>query len=130
MNSMTTIPSAQGDVTVGDVLTTSRTYTVEEVREFHRLSDPGAEHADVSRLPYLLIVAPLTKLGGDLNYLSGHMVWTVSRPVAVTETVTAELEITKLTPAGNGTKIAFNARIRCGDEVVVSGQSRGIVLSA
>ncbi|MBM7774123.1 acyl dehydratase [Actinokineospora baliensis] len=125
----TTIPSAHGDVTVGDVLRTSRTYTEAEVREFRRLS--GYPDNSVPRyLPYLLVVAPLTKLGGDIDYLSGRMTWTVRRPVEVGEEITAELEITRLEPGEAATKIAFEARILCGDEVVIAGTSKGVVLTA
>ncbi|GAA2985927.1 hypothetical protein [Actinokineospora diospyrosa] len=125
----TTIPSAHGDVTVGDVLRTSRTYTVDEVREFRRLSG-YSDNTEPRYLPYLLVVAPLTKLGGDIDYLSGRMSWTVTRPVAVGETITAELEITRLERGESATKIAFDARIRCGDEVVITGTSKGVVLTA
>ncbi|GAA3028421.1 hypothetical protein [Actinokineospora globicatena] len=123
----TTIPSAQGEVTVGDVLRTSRTYTVDEVREFQRLSG-YPDNPQPRFLPYLLVVAPLTKLGGDIDYLSGRMTWSVRRPVAVGEEITAELEITRLEPVEGATKIGFDARIRCGDEVVVTGTSKGLVL--
>ncbi|WP_157440637.1 hypothetical protein [Actinokineospora inagensis] len=123
----TTIPSAQGPVTVGDVLRTTRTYTAAEVREFRALSG-YPDSPDPRYLPTLLVVAPLTKLGGDINYLSGRMVWSVSRPVAVGETITAELEITRLEPTGNGTRIAFDARVLSSAEVVVSGESKGVVL--
>ncbi|RLK58136.1 hypothetical protein [Actinokineospora cianjurensis] len=124
----TTIPSAHGEVAVGDVLRVSRTYTVDEVREFRGLSG-YPDNSEPRFLPYLLVVAPLTKLGGDIDYLSGRMTWAVRRPVAVGEEITAELEITRLEPGPGVTKIAFDARIRCGDEVVVTGTSKGVVLS-
>ena len=127
---MVSIPSANanGDVTVGDVLTTTKTYTPEELHEFRLLNGAG-DGSPPDHLPYLLVVAPLTKLGGDIDYISARMDWTTSRPVRSTETLTAELEITRLEPVDNGVKIVFSARIRSGTEVVLSGQSKGIVLT-
>lgn len=124
-----TIPSANGDVTIGDVLTTSKTYTAEEIREFRRLGGQAGGPSPTRHLPYLLTISPLTKLGGDINYLAGRMTWTATRPVGVTETLDAELEITGLKPVEGGTQVALAARVRCGGEIVVNGRGEGIVLS-
>ncbi|MGK5638500.1 hypothetical protein ACSNOK_09350 [Streptomyces sp. URMC 126] len=124
--------AVHGEISVGTVLTWTKRYTDEEVREFRALSgapaDPLPEH-----LPYLLAVAPLTKLGGDLDYLSRRMDWTSHRPIGRNEEITAELEVVHLEPAGPGagmTRIAFDARIRCGDETVISGRSNGLIVGA
>ena len=114
---------------VGLVLTHSRRFTDDEVREFATLSghpvDVLPEH-----LPSLLVIAPLTKLGGDLNYLSARMEWTVERPVRRDEEVTAELEVTGLEQTEKMQKISFDARILCGSEVVVRGRSQGVILGS
>ena len=116
-----------GDIAVGTVLTWMRQYTDGDVREFFELSgtpvDPLPEY-----LPFLLIIAPLTKLGGDLNYLSSRMEWAVTRPVLREERITAELEVTRLEPGEGRTKIGFTARLRCGEEVVVTGRSSGYIV--
>lgn len=116
-----------GDISVGSVLTCTKKYTDGEVREFFELTgkpaDPLPDH-----LPYLMVVAPLTKLGGDLNYLSGGMDWIVGRAVRRDEALRAELEVTRLEPGDGMTKVAFDGRIRCGDELVLTGRSRGFVL--
>ena len=116
-----------GDISVGRVLVWTKSYTDTDIRQYYALVgrpfDPIPEH-----LPYLLVVAPLTKLGGDLNYLSGGMEWTVTRPVRRDEAVTGELEVTHLEPTDGMTKIAFDARLRCGDEIVVAGRSKGFIV--
>ncbi|MCZ7415133.1 MULTISPECIES: hypothetical protein [unclassified Streptomyces] len=124
----TTVKNAvHGDISVGTVLSWTKRYTDQEVRDFFELSgnpvDPLPEE-----LPYILAVAPLTKLGGDLDYLSQKMDWSVARPVGRGEEITAELEVTRLEPTEGMTKIAFNARIRCGDDVVITGRSKGFIV--
>jgi hypothetical protein len=126
---MTSVKNAvYGDITVGRVLTWTKQYTEDEVREFYALvGNPVG--AVPEYLPYLLVIAPLTKLGGDLNYLSGRMDWTASRPVRRNEAITAELEVTRLEPTEGMTKIAFDARLRCGEEIVIQGRSKGFVVA-
>lgn len=120
--------AVHGDITVGRVLTWTKRYTEDEVREFCELVGQPVS-ATPEHLPYLLVMAPLTKLGGDLNYLSGRMDWTVSRPVRWDEAVTAELSVTRLEPTEAMTKIAFDARLLCGDEVVIRGRSKGFIIA-
>jgi hypothetical protein len=116
-----------GEISVGSVLACTKKYTDREVREFFELAgktaDPLPDH-----LPYLMVIAPLTKLGGDLSYLSGGMDWTVGRPVRRDEALRAELEVTSLEPGDGMTKIAFDGRVRCGGELVLTGRSRGFVV--
>jgi len=115
-----------GEISVGTVLTWTKLYTEAELRKYLALTGKP-DHPVPEHLPYLLVLAPLTKLGGDLDYLSGHMEWTVARPVRRDEAVTAELEVTRLELTDGMPKIAFDARLRCGDEFVVTGRSRGFV---
>jgi hypothetical protein len=77
-----------------------------------------------------MAMAPLTKLGGDLNFLSASMDWSVERPVRRGEEITAELKITSLRPAEGMQKISFDGRVSCGSETVIRGQSRGVILDA
>lgn len=128
--SSTAIKNAvHGEVSVGTVLTWAKRYTDQEVRDYYALSGAPVD-ALPEHLPYVLTVAPLTKLGGDLNYLSRRMDWTASRPLGRNEEITAELEVTRLEPTDGMTKIAFDARIRCGDEVVITGRSKGLIVGA
>ncbi|MBZ4319837.1 hypothetical protein [Streptomyces huiliensis] len=133
MSSSTIRNAAHGEISVGTVLTWTKRYTDEEVRAFRALSGAAQDAPPPAHLPYLMAVAPLTKLGGDLDYLSRRMAWTSRRPIGRDETLTAELRVTRLEPAGAGaplTRIAFDARVRCGDEdePVISGGSTGLVV--
>lgn len=125
---MVSIPSVHGDVTLGSVLTWSKRYSDDEVRGFAVLAEQSPEPLP-EHLPYLLVIAPLTKLGGDLNYISGGMSWTSARPVSRAEMLTAELEVTRLEPAQKVVKVGFNARIRSNSEVVAEGRSKGVILA-
>lgn len=125
---MTVISTVHGPVQEGSTLTWSRRYDEAELREYDALVERQPDAAGM--LPDLLVIAPLTKLGGDLNYLSRTMEWRHHRPVRSDETLTAELQVTRLDRQGDVVKIAFTARIRAGGEVVLSGTSRGVVLGA
>jgi hypothetical protein len=116
-----------GDISVGTVLTWTKQYTDQEVADYYELSRVSAEPLP-EHLPYLLTIAPLTKLGGDLDYLSQKMEWKSTRPVRRNEEIIAELEVTRLEPTQGMTKIAFEARIRCGDDLVVVGRSKGFIV--
>jgi hypothetical protein len=125
---VTEISTVHGPVRAGTTLTWSRRYGEAELREYDALVERSPDGAGT--LPDLLVIAPLTKLGGDLNYLSRTMEWRHHRPVRDDETLTAELHVTRLERQGDVVKIAFSARIRAGDDVVLSGTSRGVVLGA
>ena len=58
------------------------------------------------------------------------MRWSHHRAVRADEELTAELQVTRLDRQGEVVKIAFEARIKVGAEVVLSGTSRGVVLGA
>lgn len=125
---MTVISTVHGPVREGSTLTWSRRYDEAELREYDALVE--REPDGTGLLPDLLVIAPLTKLGGDLSYLSRTMEWRHHRPVRGDETLTAELHVTRLDRQGDVVKIAFTACIRAGDDVVVSGTSRGVLLGA
>lgn len=123
--------AVHGELLPGSLLTWSRRYGREDVAAFDGLSGRVPPAADQDHLPCLLVVAPLTKLGGDLDYLARKMVWTHARPVRVGEELTAELEITSLTENEGFHRIVFDARIRAdAGDVVVSGTSKGMILAA
>lgn len=119
---------AHGEIRPGAVLSWSRRYTPQDLEVFDVLSGrvPSPDGAGI--LPDLLVAAPLTKLGGDLDYIARKMVWTHARPVAVTEELTAELRVlsTEEQPAFH--RITFGARVWVGEELVLDGHSKGVVL--
>lgn len=128
---MTDAQPAPGPVTVGTILHWSCRYSRQDLREFAELSGRDDLDTEPAWLPDLLVIAPLTKLGGDLNYISRVMTWTAHRPVGVDEEIRAELEVTALDGTGPMTRIEFDARIL--DEAgvpVLSGTSRGILHQA
>ncbi|WP_340559297.1 hypothetical protein [Streptomyces sp. GSL17-111] len=129
LSSNTIKNAVHGDISVGTVLAWTKRYTDQDVRDFHELRGKAVDPLP-EELPYLLVLAPLTKLGGDLDYLSQKMDWTVSRPVGRNEEITAELEVTRLEPTEGMTKIAFDARVRCGDDIVITGRSKGFIVGA
>lgn len=117
------------DIGVGTILRWACRYSAEDLAEFAVLSGRDRLDAPFSSLPDLLVIAPLTKLGGDLNYISRRMTWTAHRAVRPDEQIEAELEVTSLDDSGPKIKIAFDARIRDeAGEVVLSGDSVGIIL--
>lgn len=127
---MTLFNAVHGELSPGKVLTFSRQYSDEDVSSFDALSGRALPPPSTKALPDLLVVAPLTKLGGDLNYLARKMVWRHHRAVEVTEKLTAELEIVNLTADEGFHRIVFDARIRAGQgDVVLSGTSKGMILS-
>jgi len=125
---VTEIATIYGPVREGSTLSWTRRYEEAELREYDALV--GREPDAAGLLPDLLVIAPLTKLGGDLNYLSRAMRWRHHRLVRADETLTAELQVTRLERETDVVRIAFEARIRAGDDVVVSGTSYGVVLGA
>jgi hypothetical protein len=122
---------ASGPLSVGTIMRHTRRYTPAEREAFDDLSGRAAKTADDAYLPDVLAIAPLTKLGGDLNYISRRMSWTVLGSAAPHELIEAELEVTHLDDSGSTVKIAFAARIRneAGD-VIITGQSNGIILKS
>jgi hypothetical protein len=122
-------PLPTSSVTVGTIMRWSRRYTPADLALFAELSDREPADTTLDSLPDLLVIAPLTKLGGDLNYISRQMTWTVHRVVGLSDDIEAELEVTNIDETGSTIKIAFAARIRAADgELVISGDSSGVIL--
>lgn len=112
------------------MLTHVRSYSTAQLGVFDELSGRD-DSADSGYLPDLLVIASLTKLGGDLDYLSREMEWEVYRQVHAGETIQAEVEVTALEQRASMLRIALNARIRGSDgELVVHGQSHGVIPAA
>ncbi|MFH8370375.1 hypothetical protein [Streptomyces sp. NPDC018031] len=117
---------AHGELRPGALLSWSRRYTDEELAAFEALA--GRVPSVAAHLPELLVVAPLTKLGGDVDYIARKMVWTHARPVGTAEELTAELRVLSVAEDTAFHRITFDARVRAGEEVVLSGQSKGVIL--
>jgi hypothetical protein len=102
-------------------------YSADDLKIFDELSGRSPdESADF--VPDLLTIAPLTKIGGDLDYIAQRMVWTAHRRVLVGERLEAQLVVQRLEERESVVKISFAAHIigEAGD-IVVHGESKGIV---
>lgn len=82
--------------TAGDVITHERTFSVEAVREFGKITgDQQAIHTELDddgRLVVqgLLTGSLMTKIGGDLNYIARTMEYEFLQPVYTGESITCE----------------------------------------
>lgn len=89
-------------LSVGDVFFHERTFELEDVRAFTRVSgDSGMHHevvgADGKLLVHGLLTATIpTKIGGDLDYLAREMQFEFLRPVYTGDTIRCEMKITEL----------------------------------
>ncbi|MCI0477057.1 MAG: hypothetical protein L0Y55_12480, partial [Anaerolineales bacterium] len=92
---------------IGEKIIYQRTFSVEEIELFARVSgDTGAHHVAPDALGRVMVHGLLTatlptKIGGDLNYLARDMHFVFERPVYAGDTITCELVPTEITPDGD-----------------------------
>ena len=117
----------------GDIFTWERTFTLDEVMAFGQLSgDQGQHHVEEDEHGRVMVQGLLTasigtKIGGDLNYIARDMHNEFIRPVFTGDTITCELEITKVESEGcKKVEMEFVYRNQEGKEVLL-GSSRGII---
>jgi acyl dehydratase len=83
----------------GDTLSWTRTFTIDEVRSFGRLSgDQGTHHVVPDAQGRLMVQGLLTatlpsKIGGDIDFIAGEMLFRFHRPVFTGDTVRCEVTI-------------------------------------
>lgn len=86
----------------GEVLTYSRTFTVEETLQFGEVSgDQGRHHVEEDKHGRLMVHGLLTasigtKIGGDLNYIAREMNMEFLRPVFTGDTITCKATLTNV----------------------------------
>lgn len=86
----------------GEVLTYSRTFTVEEILQFGEVSgDQGRHHVEKDEHGRLMVHGLLTasigtKIGGDMNYIAREMNMEFLRPVFTGDTITCEATLTNV----------------------------------
>ncbi|WP_010198327.1 FAS1-like dehydratase domain-containing protein [Bacillus sp. m3-13] len=86
----------------GEVLTYSRTFTVEETLQFGEVSgDQGRHHVEKDEHGRLMVHGLLTasigtKIGGDMNYIAREMNMEILRPVFTGDTITCEATLTNV----------------------------------
>lgn len=118
---------------IGDTSSWERTFTIEDVQLFARVSgDQGIHHmqpdAQGRMLVHGLLTATLpTKLGGDLNFIARELAFEFLRPVFTGDSIRCENTITRLEHQAGATLIeaSFLCRNQYGKEVL-TGHARGL----
>jgi 3-hydroxybutyryl-CoA dehydratase len=119
---------------VGDVSVWERTFTIEDVQLFTRISgDQGIHHMVPDEQGRLLVHGLLTatlptKLGGDINLIARELAFEFLRPVFTGDTIRCENTITSMEKQEKHTLLeaAFVCRNQHGKEVL-TGHARGII---
>jgi acyl dehydratase len=120
--------------TPGQVFTGERVFTVEEVREFTRLSqDAGVHHVEPDAQGRLLVHGLLlatmpTRIGGMLDYLARTMNFEFLRPAFTGERIRCQVTATRVEPGEGRVQVAFE--VSCTNEQgkeVMRATSTGII---
>lgn len=119
---------------VGDVSAWERTFTIEDVEQFGRISgDLGIHHVKPDAQGRLLVQGLLTatlptKLGGDLNFIARELTFEFLRPVFTSDTIRCENTITRVEKQEGSTLVeaTYVCRNQYGKEVL-TGHTRGLI---
>jgi 3-hydroxybutyryl-CoA dehydratase len=119
---------------VGDITSWERTFTVDEVLQFGKLSgDQGLHHAEPDEQGRLLVHGLLTatlptKLGGDMNFIARQMVFDFLRPVFTGDTIRCVITITQYEHVNGHINMAasWECRNQHG-KLVLTGHAHGII---
>jgi len=119
---------------VGDVFSWERSFTLEEIDHFSRLSgDAGAHHvtpdAHGRLLVHGLLTATLpTKIGGDLNFIARDLAFQFHRPVFAGDTIRCTVTILEYEEQERYTALSVGWVCRNQeDQEVMTGQGHGVV---
>lgn len=122
----------------GDIITFERTFTIEDVELFTKVSgDEGVHHLTPDEQGRLVVQGLLTatlptKVGGDHNVLARTMNFEFLRPVFTDDTIICEVKIEQYEKKENN-RTAITASFRCKnqkDKEVLIGGFAGIILSS
>ncbi|WP_318503873.1 hotdog domain-containing protein [Bacillus sp. T3] len=123
-------------VTVGDIITFERTFTIRDVELFTEISgDEGIHHLTPDAQGRLVIQGLLTatlptKVGGDHNVLARNMNFEFLRPVFTGDTIICEVKIEKYERQENN-RTAIVASFICknqNEKEVLKGDFSGVIL--
>ena len=127
--------SPRGRLQVGAVSVYERCFTLEEVRNFQRISGDAGQHhtqpdAEGRLVVHGLLTATLpTKLGGDLDFLAREMQFEFLRPVFTGDSLRCEMTLTEVVPEAGRTRLAMRGRcINQHGKEVLHFAGRGVVL--
>ncbi len=132
-----TTPDANPPVEVGSTFTVERSFSVEDVTEFVRISgDSGRQHIRPDPhgrlMVHGLLVATLpTQVGGAWHFLAREITYEFLRPVWTGEVVRCVVTLTALEPGNRG--LYLRSTFECvnpAGEVVMKGTARGLVPGA
>lgn len=119
----------------GDLLSYTRTFTVDDVHAFAGVSlDRGVHHIEPDQNGRLLVHGLLTatiptKVGGDIDYLAQEMTYRFHRPVFTGDEIKCECRASTVEDRGDRTYLEFD--IRCTNQLgkeVLSGSTKGVIL--
>ncbi|PEJ60108.1 MULTISPECIES: hotdog domain-containing protein [unclassified Bacillus (in: firmicutes)] len=120
---------------VGDIISFERTFTVEDVELFTKVSgDAGAHHVTPDEQGRLVVQGLLTatlptKIGGDHNVLARSVNFDFLRPVFTGDTIICEVTIEKYEKQEN--RLSILASFLCtnqNEKKVLSGSFSGVIL--
>lgn len=127
-DAMSAVPSE------GDVLTAERTFTVEDVREFGRITgDQQSIHTDPDEegrlvLQGLLTGSLMTSIGGDLNYIARTMDFEFRKPVRTGETISCECTIVSTTERDDRYLLEIDVEFsNDSGDIVLEAETTGLV---
>lgn len=113
----------------GTILEYSRDFSRTDIQKFAELSgDHGVHHVHAERLMAhgLLVVSTITKIGGDIDFVSQEMDFKFLAPVYEGESVTARVILDQVLERPRRYKIRMRCEcVKSDGTVVVSGGGRG-----
>ncbi|WP_342605065.1 hotdog domain-containing protein [Peribacillus sp. FSL E2-0159] len=119
----------------GDTITFERTFTVDDVNLYTKVSgDEGSHHLNPDEhgrfiIQGLLTATVPTKVGGDYNVLARTMNFEFLRPVFTGDTIICEVTIEKFENQDNRTSIAASFLcINQNNKEVLKGNFAGVIL--
>ena len=121
-------------IKTGDVFTYERTISVEEVRQFARISgDYGQHHMVLDEFGRLMVhglmtISIGTKIVGDFNYIARELTTEFIRPVFTSDTITCKIIIKEVTQMEGFKRVAIELVYKNQhDKEVLVGSSHGII---
>lgn len=120
----------------GDIIKFKRTFTIEDVRSFTKLSWDEGEHHLIPDEQGRLVVQGLltatlpTKVGGDYDVLARTMNFEFLRPVFTGDTILCEVTIEKFEKEHRG-RTSIHAFFSCknqNEKEVMKGNFSGVIL--
>ena len=123
-------------LTVGDIIKFERTFTLEDVERFTKISgDEGTHHVTPDEKGRLVIQGLLTatlptKIGGDHNVLARTMNFEFLRPVFTGDSIVCEVTIDVYEKQDNG-RTTIDASFVCTNQngkQVLKGNFAGVIL--